>query len=228
MKVAITSIPKSGTHLLATVVKNIFGEYAATVHKNIDIETKYAKKTLSRKVVSGHMRIEAITSPQYSPFFMDRKIAVLVRDPRDICNSMVHYLETSHKEDHKAFYMAISDLDHEEKIRMVARGIRLDGQKFSVPSIDKACSGFLEIAENLPDSTIFRYEEFFDDGIVERLSDFFEVPKDLARSAVSSSLGANTRTKREGKKQQWRQNFSQELKDFFDENFGSTIRYLGY
>lgn len=141
---------------------------------------------------------------------------------------MVHYLETSHREEHKFLNLSLSGLTHEERIKRVAQGIRLDGQKATIPSIDKASKGFLEIIENVPSSTLFRYEEFFDDSISEKLSDFFEIPKDLALSAVSASLGASSRTKREGKKQQWRHNFSQNLKDFFDRNFGDTIEYLGY
>ena len=111
MKIALTSIPKSGTHLLATVIENIVGDYSVTLRKNLDPQSRYARKAIRRQVVGGHLRISAIMSPNYFPFFSDRKVIALIRDPRDICNSMIHYIEKSHRIENKILYMALNGLE---------------------------------------------------------------------------------------------------------------------
>ncbi|MHA6719616.1 hypothetical protein ACX40Y_09185 [Sphingomonas sp. RS6] len=228
MKIALTSIPKSGTHLLATVVEKMLGDYGATLGKKVDFSSGRGKSLMSRKVICGHLRLDTIITPQHAPYFIGRRVAILVRDPRDICNSMVYYLEKSHRDVHQMMSKSMEGLTHEEKVMRVADGISLDGVSANVPSIDKACRGFIEIAEYIPDSMVFRYEEFFDDAVAPKLAAFFEVSPEVARAAVAESLGADTRTKREGKKQPWRSNFSPALIDFFEQKYGETIRYLGY
>lgn len=229
MKIALTSIPKSGTHLLAKVIENIVGEYSTTLKKNIDPNTPYARKAMRCGVVGGHLRIDTIRTAAYLPFFEDRKIFVLIRDPRDICNSMVHYLGTSHRIEHQALYRALDGLDHEDKIRRVADGVRISGGSTKVPPIGEACRGFIEIAGRFPNSIILRYEDFFEEEMMAaRLSKFLDIDSEIARLAICNALGANTRTRRVGKRQHWRETFSPALKNYFSENHRETIRYLGF
>lgn len=229
MKIALTSIPKSGTHLLATVIENIVGDYSVTLRKNLDPQSRYARKAIRRQVVGGHLRISAIMSPNYFPFFQDRKVIALIRDPRDICNSMIHYIEKSHRIEHKMLSMALNGLEYDEKICRIADGINISETNTRIPPIDVSCRGFIEVVDHFTDSIIIRYEDFFEaDIITQKISNFLEISPDSAHDAVMKALKSDTKTKRVGKSQHWRETFSPYLIKYFAEQHGDLIRYMGY
>lgn len=229
MKIALTSIPKSGTHLLAKFLEIITGEYCVTLNKNVLPNSYYAKKAMRKSVVGGHLRIKKIMTEEFFHFFDKRKIIVLIRDPRDICNSMVYHIANSNLTEHKIIYDSIRHLSHEDKIRCIAEGININKIDTIMRPLDIMCRGFIEVADHFSDCIILRYEDFFGEKkILKNISDFLEVTPDITRDAIAKALGSDTKTKRIGKSQNWRETFSPELINYFAVQHSDVIRYLGY
>lgn len=225
----ITSIPKSGTHLLASLVREITGEYPTSVKKSLSENADYEKYARFQNLV-GHFRINNIEeSRSLKDLFLARRVLVMIRDPRAICNSMLHYLMKSENQRHVEIRKKILGLSFDDQIIQISRGIVSDDRSFKVPELSVACAGFLEIIDRIPSSTLFRYEDFFvGDRNMEKIAVCFGVDTERARVCLNNAISGGSKTKREGTPDSWKSAFSPSLVSYFDENYRDLIAGLGY
>src|SRR5215207_10963041 len=81
--IVVLSIPKSGTHLLANLMRALFGELAVEP-VFIEPQTIEARLAGPPKVHIGHLPY----SPDLSLKLRSARLVLLVRDPRDLVCSM--------------------------------------------------------------------------------------------------------------------------------------------
>jgi hypothetical protein len=225
----ITSIPKSGTHLLASFVNAVAGEYPTSVKKEHDRKFDYGRYARAANLV-GHIRARQISeNSSLASLFASRRVLVLVRDPRAICNSMLHFLGSSHHDYHAKALQRIEHFPFDERIMSIAKGLVAEDGRFMVPELTKMCSGFVELTKMHPDAHLLRYEDFFDvDSMGDRLAGIFEIDRTHARACLSTALSGGSRTKREGDPNGWRAAYSPKLRRHFKDNYGAVLASLGY
>lgn len=225
----ITAIPKSGTHLLASLVSKITGEYPTSVRKVRGENASYEEYGAFNNLV-GHFRLAAIEgSDSLRNLFVNRQTLVLVRDPRAICNSMLHYLMASENAYHLMIRQKLVGLTFDEQIMQLSKGLLSDDGSYEQPGLDKLCGGFIEILGRYPQATLFRFEELFDDEVaVNKISGVFGIEASRAHECLADAIQGGSRTKREGKPDGWRAAFSQNLMEYFDTQYGALIAQLGY
>ena len=228
----ITSIPKAGTHLFGKVIEFITGQYPLSVKKNT-LNYGLSKQQLSvleNCNLLGHFRKIHLDEDIYlKDLFSSRTVFILIRDPRDICNSMLHYLESSTNSNHQSIANLLVNLDYTEKIKQLSSGLKSPNSEFEVPNLHYHCSGFLEIKNHIPDAVIIKYEDFFDeDKISNTLSHTLGVPYELANISVKKALACDTKTKRAGIPYAWENNYDDHLIDYLNNNFFQVISGLGY
>jgi hypothetical protein len=226
----LTSIPKSGTHLLATTIQVLTGSYPVTVNKPASPVGADFSRFDMHPNLGGHFRREYVSqNASLAVLFRKRSVFVLIRDPRDICNSMVHYLESSDNAGHKSILPLFEGLTLTEKIKAVAAGMVSPDSGYRVPGLKVACGGFIDFGEVIPTATIIRYEDFFIGTLAaEKISAALGVDVATAQQAVEQALGTKTRTLRVGMPQAWRTNFDQSLISYMNSNYGLLIHKLGY
>lgn len=229
MSYFITSIPKSGTHLLATVVKDVTGTYPETVKKLSGRKRIYPEYKPTENLV-GHFRTKAIRNIEsLSELFAQRRVLALVRDPRAICNSMLHHLRTSHSPIHIEGWGQLKALPFNEQIIQMSKGLYAADGREIVAEITKMCEGISDITTLYPDAVVIRYEDFFDPEFVAgRLPAIFGIDAQRARDCVDRALAGDSRTKREGNPTGWRTAWDTELVDYFNGQYGKLVTDLGY
>ena len=226
----ITSCPKSGTHLLATIVEKITGSYPISVKKECLRHDKYLESFFNDKVnLVGHFRVSNIASNRLlSELFSSRKVLILIRDPRDVCNSMLHYLESHKNPKHRSCLYALEGLDYNSKLIRISKGIASKEFNFNVPNIRTMMHGFFEVRDLYPSSSfVLKYEELLLGLKSKQISDFFDVPESVFEEARFDSIGKKTKTFRSGKLSVWK-GFDKEVIDFFNDEFGDVINTFGY
>jgi len=230
----ISSVPKSGTHLLATLVRIATGEDVVSIKEKEGLPGIDFSRYESFVNLTGHYRIKHVKSNEsLRKLFESRRCVVLIRDPRDLCNSMLHYIEGSTNKGHKKVAARLGGLSYEERIVQLAEGVKdCDGISIS-PGLHAWTCGFLELLEEFPESTLIRYEDFFvDDAIKPIVQRLFQVSPSCAHDLVARALRSGSKTKRVtgggGRPCQWNQAFSAELKHYFASNYAELIDYLGY
>jgi hypothetical protein len=223
----VTSIPKAGTHLLCQVIEYVVGTYPVSLKKGRAFEPGRFE---DHPYLVGHFRREHLAgSDALFRLFARRAAVVLIRDPRDICNSMLRYLEREPAERYRAAARKLEGLDYPARIKAVAAGIRVAEMEFKIPSLVDACSGFLELRDLLPELVIVRYEDFFGDCVAaDKLAPVLRCETRVARAAIERAVTTATRTKDVGQPQAWRRNFDEELAAYMRETYGDIIARLGY
>ena len=229
----ITSAPKSGTHLLATLVSIATGESVISVKEKKRLPDIDFSKYDGYSNLAGHYRIGHVrSSTSLRKLFESRNRIVLIRDPRDLCNSMLHYLECSTNQVHKKAADRLRGLKYEERIIQIADGVKGSDGISILPSLRKWSSGFVELLEEFPESTLIRYEDFFvDDSLAPSVSRLLQVPQSTAKDLIMRALQSGSKTKRisgGGRPRQWEQAFSDELKNYFASNYAELIHSVGY
>jgi hypothetical protein len=229
MKVFITSIPKSGTHLLASVLQHLQGEYPTSLKKKRDPAESYSEYEKFDGLV-GHIRANHLAENEsLSTLFTTRKILILVRDPRAICNSMVHYLLSSTNANHLLVRDQIASLSYAEQVIAVSKGLRSPDRKFMVPELAKMCTGFVEIQQSHTDSFLFRYEDLLDvEPASQELANVLGTDPQRTLDSLTAAIAGPSRTKREGRPDGWRDAFNGELADYFRASYSGLIKDLGY
>lgn len=187
----ITSTPKTGTHLLAQTLEMLTGHYSVSVKKNNLANTDDYLRFQEYPNLVGHFRLSHVTKNMALRQLMYiRKVFILIRDPRDVCNSMLHYLEQSANPDHIAATKQLLGLSYQDKTKAAASGITIPGLKFTVAS---HCSGFIELADTLPHACLLRYAHFFsDDSLPETIANFLECETHLVKECLNKALNADT------------------------------------
>ena len=225
----ITSIPKAGTHLLASVVQELYGVYPVSVKKSGGMHSSSYSQYVGHPCLVGHFRDYHLAGNDgLLSLFKSRKVLVLIRDPRDVVVSMVHYLLGQRDPRQRRLADLMRDEPLREQIMMVAGGISLIDRSFEVLRLNDHCDGFLGIKDLLPEVCVVRYEDFFTDTAARQLSSFLGFSRRQVKQAVTSALGGRSQTKRQGVAFDWIASFDEPLKAYFDGEHGTAITSLGY
>lgn len=230
-KFFITTPPKSGTHLLSALVEEVTGEKSISV-KNKKISEAEEREFSKASNLVGHHRIKHLKAcDRLYRLFAERKILIMIRDPRDLCNSMLHYLMKSQNLNHQSAARELSGLEFNKQIIKIANGFTVNETNFSVPDIRCWCSGFIELQKEFDQVFVFHYEDFFqEEKVIRLIQNGFEMNYADASTILKSALQKKTKTKRDGgaMPNQWERTFGDELKKFFDDEFGDLITSFGY
>lgn len=228
----ISSMPKAGTHLIYALVERANGQAVKTVKEKKGYADVDFGKYSAFPNLGGHYRQSHVRgNNSLRQLFVERKVIVTVRDPRDLCNSMLHYLLKSSNPQHQAAASVIRHLDYEAQIRRIADGFVTPDGAFSVPDIRRWTNGFAELSQEFEDVEVMRYEDFFGDrAVIPVVARVFCISLSDAASLVERTLNGDTTTKRAGGAvaEQWRKYFSPELKQYFVREYADVLDYLGY
>lgn len=225
----ITSVPKAGTHLLASVIQELLGVYPTSVKKAGVMHASAYAQYRGQACLVGHFRDHQIRGNDgLLELFKARKVIVLVRDPRDVCKSMVHYLLQQEEPRQRQLADLIRDLPFKEQVMCVAGGLSLVDKSFEVLRLEEHCDGFVGVQAVAPAVCVVRYEDFFTDVAAKQLAEFLGFNRRLVKQAVSKALGGRSQTKRKGAPFEWLHAFDDELKAYFDVEHGEALRKLGY
>jgi hypothetical protein len=226
--IIITSIPKAGTHLFGKVVENLFGVYPTSLKKeSVRVNLDPYKKI---PYICGHIRYDQLTDECHlREIFVGRKVFVLIRDPRDVCISMVHFMLNSDNSAHKQVAELLRDQTFNEQVKLVSKGIRIPGMSFKIGDLNQHCSGFLEYLHSDFECILVRYEDFFNVALVApKIANHLGIDTEQVQQAIENSLGAQTKTLRSGRPYIWKDDLDGPLKIYFREHFGQLISNLGY
>lgn len=235
-KVLCVSIPKAGTHLLERAIclhPRLYRKLLPTVSdENVDRwggVPGLVAKVRPGQVVAAHLRFdtayaEVIARGGLKPIF-------LIRDPRDIVVSQVHYV--SKRTDHRLHAVFDGLPDVKERLRLAIAG---DPERHVVSIGDRLdyFAGWLDAA------LVVRFEDLVgpdgggdrdrQDATLRSIYDFLGV--DVDRRALARIGGrlfsADSPTFRSGAIGGWRRSFDPELEALFDRTVGDRIRPYGY
>jgi sulfotransferase 6B1 len=230
-RVLCVSIPKAGTHLLERALclhPRLYRKIVPTVTDDNLRRYGGLDGLLARvkpgQVIVSHLRFQ----PGYPEIIAGRARAIfLVRDPRDIVVSQVHYVSKTSSHQHHAFFAGMAD-----ESRRLAAAITGDRQH-EVPSIAErldAYAGWLSAG-----SLLVRFEDLVGPdgggdrerqlGAVRSIYEFLGVDADdaLIRSVCERLFSASSPTFRRGAIGAWRSAFGPELERLFAEVAGEAI-----
>lgn len=146
----LTSIPKSGTHLVVPVLEAVLETKGHVLGKK-GVRAGVVPPAFARHAfVYGHVRcrVRAVTPAGL-------RILVLIRDPRDIVLSMRDYLARSRHPRHWAVRRMLARLPREEQLMRLVDGVAAMG--FAVAPIEQHCGKMLEWRKR--GGMVLRYEE---------------------------------------------------------------------
>ncbi len=227
--IIITSIPKAGTHLFGKIIENLFGVYPSSLKKEGGQFVTFDSYK-SNPYICGHIRYNHLIEENHlKEIFVGRKVFVLIRDPRDICISMVHYMLNSNNFAHKRVAELLRNHSFSEQVILISNGIKIPNLNFKVSSLNYHCSGFLEYLESDLECVLLRYEDFFEaEKIAPRIANYLNIDVAKVQRAIENSLGAQTKTLRSGRPLAWKDDLDKSLKAYFRDSFGELITDLGY
>ena len=228
----VSSIPKSGTHLVNSLIELWSGQTVISVKEKANYQEFDFSKYANCESLSGHYRASQVKSNEsLRDLFLSRTVIVIIRDPRDLCNSMLHYLMKSQNPHHQAAARQLNGLNYEQQIIDIAIGIRADNGVAITPNLNKWCTGFVELLDEFKNATLLRYEDFFEiEKISYTISRLFSIEYDDARLLILNGLSSGSKTKRDGgaRPDQWKSIYSRRLQKYFIDNYSETIEHLGY
>ena len=235
-KVLCVSIPKAGTHLLERAIclhPRLYRKLLPNVsEENVDRwggVTGLVAKVRPGQVVAGHLRFHAeypeiIARGGIRPIF-------LIRDPRDIVVSQVHYV--SRRTDHRLHALFDGLPDVKDRLRLAIAG----DPEHDVVSIGDRLDYF---AGWLGAAFVVRFEDLVgpegggdsdrQDATIRSIYDFLGMDVDghvLARIG-DRLFSADSPTFRSGTIGGWRRYFDPELEALFDRTVGDRILPYGY
>lgn len=235
-KVLCVSIPKAGTHLLERAIcldPRLYRKLLPTVseenvHRWGGLHGLVAK-VRPGQVLASHLRFHAgypdiLARGGVKPIF-------LIRDPRDIVVSQVHYV--SKRTDHRLHTLFDELPDVKERLRLAIAG---DPDR-AVVSIGDRLDYF---AEWLDAALVVRFEDLVgpdgggdrarQDATLRSIYDFLGMDIDgRALARIGNRLfSADSPTFRSGAIGGWRRSFDPELEALFDCTVGDRMRRYGY
>lgn len=236
--VLANSIPKSGTHLLESLLVShplLYRKLIPTQHMgNLPGRKGGLGGVLDKAgpgvVIVAHLRHHA----EWEELLRERRIAhlLMVRDPRDVAVSGVHYIC---KNKHHHLNRTFADLpDFRARLKLFLEGSRAK----NVPSLEDRFSVYLPWLAT--PCLVVRFEDLVGSGgggddhvqrkTVARV--FRHLNLDLSEEEVSRlatrTFSTASPTYRKGRIQQWRESFDDELKAMCHVRVGHVIEAFGY
>jgi hypothetical protein len=235
-KVLCVSIPKAGTHLLERAIclhPKLYRKLLPTVSdENVDRWgglPGLAAKVRPGQVVAAHLRFH----PDYPDVLARHLIRpiILIRDPRDIVVSQVHYV--SKRTDHRLHAVFEELHDVKGRLRLAIAG---DVQRHVVSIGDRLdfYAGWLGTA------LVVRFEDLVgphgggdrdrQDVTLRSIYGFLgmDVDEGMLARIGERLFSTDSPTFRSGAIGGWRRSFDPELEELFDRTVGDRLRPYGY
>ena len=223
--VLVNSIPKSGTHLLESLLcknnvyyRRLLPTYNPRIH-SIDILTTQIARMQKGEVLFSHFPYSATLDRSLK----DHDVAsiFLLRDPRDIVISNAHFIPTLKKHVH---FRALAHLTFDERLDILIRG----SESLEVPSIFEKYEPFVPWVEHA--DLVLRFETLSKNASAEVKEESMRKIMDLTGAIFSwkdtKTDSTQNTTFRKGISGEWSSILNEEQKTLFYEN--SVIRSLGY
>ena len=246
-RLLINSMPKSGTHLVASQVAQLprlrYSGIVLTQDRYAEApigkggRENYDPAELARAIrrvprgsfANGHLVYDPVTESILRSSAIP--VVHIVRDPRDALVSLVHYIEAfkSHPR-HSELMQQFPD--REGRLRALLRGYGPSDYGPGIDSFPDRVRMFSPWGKVLP---TVKYESFstagpereFSQNLILRQLGYF--PRPELREAMDKGVGNGwSATFREGASQQWRRDLSAELQDEIETDLSSVVFELGY
>jgi hypothetical protein len=212
-KILLASMPKAGTHLMASVLSIATGLRATSVGKGASLAGIEGPA-----LRYGHVRYGQVSGT------VDWRVLVLIRDPRDVVLSMRDHLRKGNDPRHAAMWQSISHRSNDDQLIAVIQGMRVADAR--VAPINVHCSGWLEWQR--AGAPILRYEDIMTGSATRAIADAISAnPHDVADS-IAQTIGKSTATFNVGKPYRWRTEMSQRVLDHFYAVAPSLAVSMGY
>ncbi len=232
MRIFGASIPKSGTHFLTGIFREM-GFSTLACRKVVDGNRR--RMVLPEAALGagagdvyayGHWRAKRESARQLAD--AGYAVLVLIRDPRDICLSMADFLKAGLPAD---VHKRVPELRHQPLREIIAgciRGYRLDA--FKQPGIRETCEGWLDWRRH--GAVVLRYEDA-SAAVAERrtLPDLAGLGLDPDRflaASVRCYRAASSSTMNKGVSFRWRSEFDDDLRDLWRREAAGVAAALGY
>lgn len=246
MRILIYGLSKSGTTILAAMLKSSLEKHLGTgvqdvfePHQLVEEGGKYhyidatgASIAESAPAEVVKTLIDAGISPEqvleHAGRF-DKKIFI-VRDPRDrLLSGMFYRWHASHNPDPERFERAYRLTQHKESHpRDLPTMLLWNQNPANFPQISKrmanTCGGVIDFLDSADDDwCVVKYEDLID-GKLDALEEYLGIPV-LKKASVSKNRSRVVRTKSYGN---WRVWFTEEDVNFLRPAFKRYMQYLGY
>lgn len=221
--VTVTTIPKSGTHLLDKCIKMLL-DYDLESRSNLVLEDF---KTLPSSV-SNHLYWVKHFHPttnecnDQSHLGSNPKIIINVRDFRDVVMSS-SFVKTQEKwetmSENQKIIQLIQDTDN--------------------LSLQNQISQLIEMLENCPSALLVRFENLIgpngggnleiQKNEIQKIADYLEIPLSKKKlNHIVKNLYGKSATFNKGKMNSWKNAFDKNHKEEFKKIFGEYLIYFGY
>jgi hypothetical protein len=257
-RVAINSIPKAGTHLLTKLLEAGPGLVNSRLHlsmKDVRPDTFSAECEADSWAVDPEKLERALStvrqaqmvschlphSPETESVFAAAgfKIVNLVRDPRDMLVSNLHYI-IGLRRHFLHIYLTESLSNNTERLQRLIDGPTdasesHDGRFRSYSSVLEAYEGWLESG-----ALTVRYEDLNGErsgrtsqeqhAALSRVFRHIGLPDDEAgvTHALDKAVGKRSATLRAGRSGDWANEFGETTRDLFDQKLGRFLSIYGY
>jgi hypothetical protein len=264
MRIVANSIPKSGTHLLDRLLvllgfriveggirphlvagrfrpaRRLLRGWGEKVTIGVvspqHISRRWLARRLSRVPDGGFVNAHCIYTPELAGLFHEggMRVVCILRDPRDVAVSQMHYIKERRQHFAHEGYMALPS-DH-ERLLISIRGGELGGRRLQ--SLAERYGRFLGW-ERDGGAAMVKFEDLVGHGgggseeaqrlAVERVAGHLGVPvEEGTLGRVEEGLFGVGRTFRKGQIGGWREEFSAEHEEAVKEVLGPLLVELGY
>lgn len=253
-RVLAVSMPKAGTHLLSTLLKNFprlmfSGRHYAlrhfrteeSLHSGADRAFDWARLERALRAVNRGQFMTAHFTPRAELFeTLERlgyKTVNIIRDPRDTVVSSTHYL--AHLKRHFLHERIIDEFPETEgRLMGVIQGLPANGER-GLPSVGSRLRRYMQWIGR-PGVHVCRFEDLVGErggGSAERQLRAIEaigahIGRPLgpgqAEGIASRTWSQKSSTFRKGVIGDWRNYFTEEHKQAFKEQAGAELVHLGY
>lgn len=229
MKLFCTSIPKSGTHLLTSIFSRI-GYSTHACRKAFGLPAHVLPEEVRNPkgdniYAYGHYRYDARLADQLTD--AGYKLAVLIRDPRDIALSMADYLKAGNpKRAHQA-EPELSQMSHMELLLDTMHGFQLPN--YNSAPMRTVCSGWLDWTAR--GAIVLRYEDLAQSAALgEPLGAWRSLGlcPDAMLEATRACFGGKSETLNKAVANRWRSEFNDVLKAIWALQAPMVATSLGY
>jgi hypothetical protein len=214
-KILVTSIPKSGTHLLISIIAKAISREPTYLGKNADLSQ------LPSGLYFGHLRVHQVCNFDPSSW----KVICLIRDSRDILLSMRDFLKVDRiREKFREGRAHFLSLGPDDQLRYL---IRPSGPRINFGPIFKHCSGFIEWSEHR--ALVVRYREILGGKSDLPIAQFLEIDPHKVEKLREKTIGTDTKTFNKGIVDRWKTEMSQDVLEYFHRHFSEAyLKTLGY
>ena len=255
----VTTIPKSGTHLLVRCLQLITGadrkQYAPKkkYENSLDYRMREYLPTIPQLKQwappshTGYVHLHLAYNPLYENYFAayQRPILLMIRDPRDLLVSRVHYLKAGKRKDfpykNLPFNELLTSFIGTEADTFIGMRSWIDGLLTSperMCNIHHLYDSFLDW-QQYPHCKVVRFEDLVGSKgggndilqaqTVQKIATHIGIPiSDMKAKQIGHKLFGNGSTFRRGMIGSWKEHFTQGHKQQFKNVAAELLMRLGY